>query len=143
MTRSPIWLGVLIATLCFVCMTPAVHAEHAAVPAPAHDHFIIHLPPVDRTALIERLESLRSQLVQRRQALVQVIEDRKPGIGDAVITAIIPGGLLYAGYRATRYQQVKNKLARISADIEEYTSDILAMQSGSAPVFIARLGIEQ
>ncbi|MGD2055551.1 MAG: hypothetical protein PVJ15_02000, partial [Gammaproteobacteria bacterium] len=58
---------------------------------------------------------------------------------DALITVIMPGGLLYAGYKQARYEQAKNELARVSADIEEYSSDILAMQTGIAPIAIARL----
>ena len=48
----------------------------------------------------------------------------------------MPGGLLYAGYKKVRYEQAKNELARVSADIEEFSGDILAMQPRSASVAI-------
>jgi hypothetical protein len=78
-------------------------------------------------------------LIQRKQELLQMVADKKLDRGDALITVIMPGGLLYAGYKQARYEQAKNELARVSADIEEYSSDILAMQTGIAPVAIAKL----
>ena len=74
--------------------------------------------------------------VQRKQVLVQSVADKKLNSNDAIITVIMPGGLLYAGYKKVRYEQAKNELARVSADIEEFSGDILAMQPRSASVAI-------
>jgi hypothetical protein len=49
----------------------------------------------------------------------------------------MPGGLLYAGYKKARYEQAKHELDRVSADIEEFSGDLLAMQSRSTPVMVA------
>ena len=100
------------------------------------NHFIIQLPDVDREALVEQVRALRSQLIQRKQVLVQSVADKKLNSNDAIITVIMPGGLLYAGYKKVRYEQAKNELARVSADIEEFSGDILAMQPRSASVAI-------
>ena len=83
--------------------------------------------------------SADSRLIQRKQTLVQTVEDKKLDSGDAVITVIMPGGLLYAGYKKARYEQAKEELARVIAEIEEFSDDLLAMQSGSAPVIVAQL----
>ena len=115
------------------------HAEQAPVPVTATDQLAIQLPDIDRVALIEQVRTLRSQLIQHKQALVQIVADKKLDSSDAIITAILPGGLLYAGYKKARLEQAKNELARVSADIEEYTGDLLAMQSMSAAVVIAQL----
>jgi hypothetical protein len=48
----------------------------------------------------------------------------------------MPGGLLYAGYKKIRYEQAKNELARVSANIEEFSGDLLALQPKSAPVVV-------
>ena len=82
---------------------------------------------------------LRSQLIQRKQALIQNVADKQLDGKDAVITAIMPGGLLYAGYKKVRYEQAKNELDRVSTDIEEYSGDLVAMQSRAAPVAVAWL----
>lgn len=137
MTRSLNKLPGSIAIFLTAFMLQTAHAEQALLPA--MDQLTIQLPDVDRTALIEKIRTLRSQLIQRKQELVQSVADKKMDGGDAFITVIMPGGLLYAGYKKARYEQAQNELAGISADIEEFSGDLLAMQSGSAPVIVARL----
>jgi hypothetical protein len=109
-------------------MLNTAHAEQAAVPVDTQNQFIIQLPAVDRETLIEQVEILRDQLIQRKQTLEQIVADNKLDSSDAIITIFMPGGLLYAGYRKVRYEQAKNELANISADIEGFSSDLLAMQ---------------
>lgn len=115
------------------------HAEQAPMPSTATDMFVVQLPDVDRVVLVEQLMVLRSQLIQRKQALIQDVADKQLDGKDAVITAVMPGGLLYAGYKKVRYEQAKNELDRVSTDIEEYSGDLVAMQSRAAPVAVAWL----
>jgi len=136
MTKTPNRLFVPIAIFCTAFMLQTAHAEQTLVPVAAPDQFIIQLPDIDREALIEQVGALRSQLIQRKQALVQSVADKKLNGNDAFITVIMPGGLLYAGYKKIRYEQAKNELARVSADIEEFSGDLLAIQSRSAPVVV-------
>ena len=136
MTKTPNRLFVQIAIFCTAFMLQTAHAEQGLVPVAAPDQFIIQLPDIDREALIEQVGALRSQLIQRKQALVQSVGDKKLNGKDAFITVIMPGGLLYAGYKKIRYEQAKNELARVSADIEEFSGDLLAIQSKSAPVVV-------
>ena len=42
-------------------------------------------------------------------------------------------------YGKFRYEQAKNKLASVSADIEELSVDLLSLQSRPAPTVVARL----
>ena len=139
MTRPPNRLFMSIAIFCAAFVLQTAHAEQVLIPMTTPDQFIIQLPDVDQEALVEQIKVLRSQLIQHKQILEQVVEDKKLGGSDAIITAIMPGGLLYAGYRIIRYKQAKNKLAHVSTDIKEYSSDLLAMQFMSAPVAIAWL----
>ena len=136
MTKIPNRLFVPIAIFCTAFMLQTARAEQTLVPVVAPDQFIIQLPDIDREALIEQVGALRSQLIQRKQVLVQSVADKKLNGNDAFITVIMPGGLLYAGYKKIRYEQAKNELARVSADIEEFSGDLLAMQSTSAPVVV-------
>jgi len=136
MTETPNRLSMSIAIFCTAFMLQTAHAELALVPVATPDQFIIQLPDVDREALIEQVGALRSQLIQRKQVLVQSVADKKLNSNDAIITIIMPGGLLYAGYKKVRYEQARNELARVSADIEEFSGDILAMQPRSASVAI-------
>ena len=137
MIKTPSKLFITIAIFCTAFMLQTAHAEPVQVSTP--DQLAIQLPEIDHETLIEQVRALRSQLIQRKQELVQMVADKKLDGSDAIITAIIPGGLIYAGYKKARYEQAKNELARISADIEEFSGDLLAMQSRSAPVEIAQL----
>jgi pyruvate/oxaloacetate carboxyltransferase len=116
-----------------------VFAENAPAPAVRTDLTGFLLPDVDRKALIEKVELLRNQLIASKKVLMQYLEDKKLDGGDALITAIIPGGLLYAGYKELRYQQAKDQLAHLSVEIDEFADDLLAMQSRSAPATVAQL----
>ena len=138
MIRTPNKLFILIAIFCTAFTLQTAHAEQSPVLLNTLDQLAIHLPEIDHEALAERVRTLRSQLIQRKQRLVQIVADKKMGGGDVIITAILPGGLLYASYKKVRYEQALSKLARINADIEEFSSDLLAL-SRSMPVAVAQL----
>lgn len=125
-----------LTALAILIMTAALHTVHAA---PAPDLDAIALPDVDRASLADDLAALRSQLIARKQALVREVASRKPDGGDALITAILPGGLLYAGYRQARYTRAQHELESISADIRELSADLVALQADDTQVFIAQL----
>jgi hypothetical protein len=134
MTKTISRLFISITALSSVLLLQTVHAEQPMLTMITPDQFIIQLPEVDREALVERVGTLRSQLIQRKQALVQNVADRQLKGSDAILTAILPGGLLYAGFKKIRYEQAKNELDRISADIEEFSDDLVAMQTLSPQV---------
>ena len=139
MTRTLNKLFLPIVTLMTAFTLQTAHAEQALLSIPDSDRFIVQLPAVDRAALAEELGALRSELIQRKQVLAQIVEDRKLDGNDAIITAIMPGGLLYAGIRKARYERARDELARISTDIAELSDDLQAMQSASAPTVVAQL----
>jgi hypothetical protein len=139
MTTHPTKLLASIASASIALLLQTVHAEPARMPVTSPAQLAFQLPQIDHQTLVEQVRILRSGLIQRKQELLQMVADKKLDRGDALITVIMPGGLLYAGYKQARYEQAKNELARVSADIEEYSSDILAMQTGIAPVAIAKL----
>ena len=139
MTRTTNKLIMSFAIFCAAFVLQSAHAGQPLVLVTTPDQFVIQLPGVDREALIERVRTLRSELIQRKQALVKVIADKKMDSSDAVITTIMPGGLIYAAYKKSTYERSRNELAGINADIEECSDDLLAMQTGAAPVFVARL----
>ena len=138
MSQTPYRLLFSSIFFCTACMLQTVHAEQTPEPVTTPDPFTIQLPVVDRKALVEQIRTLRSQLIQRKQALVEIIADKKLNNRDVIITIIMPGGLLYAGYRKVRYEQAKNEFARVSADIVEYSSDLLAMHPGPTPALVAQ-----
>ena len=136
-THKRLLNSILLLLAVFALQT--AHADQVLIPANSANLLVVQFPDVDREELMEQLRALRSQLIQRKQALIQYVEDKKLDGKDAVITAIMPGGLLYAGYKKVRYEQAKNELDSVSTDIDEYSSDLVAMQSSAAPVAVAWL----
>lgn len=128
-----------IAMLCTAFVLPTARAEPPQVAASNPGQFAIQLPGVDREELVDLVMTLRSQLILRKQELVQIVEDSHFEGSDAILAAILPGGLLYAGFQKARHEQAREELDQVDAEIEQYSSDILAMQPGPASVAIVQL----
>lgn len=139
MNDFPGKLFALIAIISSVSLVSSAFAEELPVSVAAPAKLAIQLPQVDRDALVEMVAGLRTQLILRKQELLEVVADSQLDGGDALITAIMPGGLLYAGYKKARYENAKSELDRVSEDINEYSDDILALQSAALPLAMARL----
>lgn len=139
MIKSPNRLILCSAIFCTAFSLQTAQADEVLLPVTVQDQPTIQLPEIDRDALIEQVMTLRSQLIQRKQALAESVAENKMDGSDAIISVIMPGGLLYASYKKARYEQAKNELERISADIEEFSGDLLAMQPAPAPVAVAQL----
>jgi hypothetical protein len=130
-------LFALIAIISSVSMLSPAFAAELPEPVAVPAKLAIQLPEVDRDALVELLGELRTQLILRKQELLQLVADSQLDGGDALITAIMPGGLLYAGFKKARYENAISELDRVSEDIDEFTDDILALQSAPLPLPLA------
>jgi pyruvate/oxaloacetate carboxyltransferase len=130
--------SVSVAIFLLVFMQHTALAEKAQIPLVATGLIGFQLPHVDRQALVEKVEMLRSQMIERKEVLVRSLEDKKLDSGDVLITAIMPGGLLYAGYKQLRYERAKDELARLNTEINEFANDLLAVQAMSAPAAVAQ-----
>lgn len=93
------------------------------------DGFTWHVPSVDTQQLAETITRLHTDLVQEQRQLAGKVEDTRLGASDAVITAIMPGGLLYAGYRKREHGRAKNALASVNAAVDALANDLLATRS--------------
>lgn len=137
MIKATYRLSVLAATIFLTFVQQAAFAERAPVPVVAARLLGFQLPEVNRTALVEKVEMLRAQLIERKELLTRSLEDKKLDSGDLLISAIMPGGLLYAGYKELQYERAKDELARLNAQIDEFGNDLLAVQDLSVPAAVA------
>jgi hypothetical protein len=96
--------------------------------------FITQVPAIDSQLLVERIAQLRTELIRHQQQLTLAVEETRLDAGDAVITAIMPGGLLYAGYRKRAHTLATNRLATVTDDIDELTRDLAASRSLASTV---------
>jgi len=139
MRNFPGKLFALIAIVWTASVLQPAFAGELTITGAAPAQLTVQLPYVDRDALVENVRQLRSRLIQRKQELIKLVADKQMDGGDALITLIMPGGLLYAGYKQARYENAKTELDRISEDIEEYSDDLLVMQSAPVPLAMALL----
>ena len=139
MIRTIYRLTVMCTLMSFSGLLHTAHAGEALAPLAVEGEYVILLPDIDRATLIEDIGALRSQLIQRKQMLARDVASKKLDSGDAVITAIMPGGLLYAGYKKMRYEQARSELDTIGNRIEELSADLLALEEGAAPAVLAQL----
>jgi len=128
-----------IAILCTAGVLTTARAEQPQVAVGTPGLLAVQLPGVDREELVDLVTTLRSRMILRKQELVQAVEDSEFDGGNALLAAILPGGLLYAGFQKARHAQASDELEQVSAEIEQYSSDILAMQPGPEPVAIVEL----
>ena len=99
--------------------------------------FITRLQVVDADTLAEQVQQLRSELIARKQQLVDEVDEKKLDSVDALLTVLMPGGLLYAGYRKAAYERARNDLAEVSDDISEYSRDLVEIGRRVTAVAIA------
>jgi len=138
MINSICKLSLTTAVFLVIFMQQPAFAEHPPVPAVATGLLGFQLPNVDPEALVEKVDTLRTQLIERKEVLMRSLEEKKLDSSDVLIAAIIPGGLLYAGYKKLRYEQAKDELALLNAEIDEFGNDLLAVQAMSAPAAVAQ-----
>lgn len=103
--------------------------------------FIFDIQKVDPELLAEDVEKLRGAYIRRQHEFVQLVENKKLNAGDAIITAIIPGGLLYAGYRKQQLEKAKSVLLAVTTEIKELSNDLIALQGQDTthPLILAQL----
>lgn len=142
-------LSFCAALLCSLLLTAPASAGELVVTATVQDHILLlepaqpgtlarQLPTVDTAALVERLQALRTDLIERKAMLLQLAEQQKLDAGDALITAIMPGGLLFAGYRKVRLEQTRSELATVNTEIDEIGRDLQAFQFRTGQLVVAK-----
>ena len=131
-------------------MTHAVNAGDVVVSTAAEDRsspinivgpegFVIQLPAVDIDALAEQLRELRSSLISRKQKLANELETKQFDSGDTLLALVMPGGLIYAGYKKAACARARHDLDEVSETIAEYSGDLALLQAQLQPVAVAQL----
>ena len=105
------------------------------------DGFIYDIQKIDPKLLADDVEKLRSDLIRHQYELVKLVDQKELDAGDVIITIIMPGGLLYAGYRKHELEQAKDTLLTVSDDISEFSNDLVALQGHDTanPIILAQL----
>ncbi len=96
------------------------------------------LPQVSNSTLIAEMEVYRQKLENNHDDLVGMLEDNKMKASDVVLTAILPGGLLYAAYRANQQAKTRQQLADVKTLIEELGTDLVALEAAEGKIMVAK-----
>ena len=102
-----------------------------------HDAQETREPPIDPHRLSDDIREKISALVRRKEELLDIREDNKMNVGDYIFAVIMPGGLLYAGYKQREYYLAKKGLAEVTAEINSYVNDLDTMQVIPGSVVLA------
>lgn len=101
--------------------------------------FYIDLPSVDYNRVIEQIRTYQASLSHREEEITVYLDESRLSAKDVLITAIMPGGLLYAAVRKGSLEQAKAELAEIVDDMDELSHDLLAMQAAAGELTVAQL----
>lgn len=136
----------IIALISITTMPLSVLADNTAEPQ-RHDGaytvnaeglYLDHLP-VDYNHLIKEIKITHAYNTQREQQISKYLDDKQMDSKDAVIAAIMPGGLLYAAVRKNNLEQAKTRLAEVTEVLNELSYDLLAIQTKVNTLTVAQL----
>lgn len=113
--------------------------DRAWVSATNDAGFSTVLPAVDQQLLVGQIRNLRVLLRQRQQELTEFVASNSLGTTDAVITAIMPGGLIYAAYKKGKLERARTELAMITDEMAALARDLLVMNEQAGKLALARL----
>ncbi len=141
------WLAALMALLFSL---PAIQTASAdgATPAPPvtdvfvmagytdEQGFVVEFPAIDPQLLSQQIRDLRAALLSQRAELVTTVEDLEMGTAETLLSILLPGGLIYAGYRTHEYEAAKEDLAEIDTEIHELSRDLANFESRLSDVAV-------
>jgi hypothetical protein len=101
--------------------------------------FYIDLPAVNYNQLIGQIRIVLTSLTHRQEEITRYLDENQLDAKDALITAIMPGGLLYAAVRKGNLELAKAELTEITEAMAELSRDLLAMQVEARELTVAQL----
>ncbi len=88
----------------------------------------ISLQQVNHPLLLLELQQLQQELWYQQVNLLAQVTNMSFGAVDAIITIVLPGGLLYAFNKKLKQQQAKNNLHELNSKLLQLQVDIKQMQ---------------
>lgn len=99
------------------------------------DGFVVEIPAIDPQLLAEQLRDLRAGLLLRRAELATEMEDLELDGTYVTLSALLAGGLIYAGYhlpvgliyagyRKREYKTAQHDLAEVNAELDDLAQDL-------------------
>ncbi len=67
---------------------------------------------------------LNNSLQNKKEKIAQSVKDSKFTAKDGVITAVVPGGLLYAAHKKMKHEKEKKKLAKVVDKLDDMSEGL-------------------
>jgi len=101
--------------------------------------FYVDLPAVSYKQMTGQIRIYLAALTHRETEITKYLDENRLDAKDALITAIMPGGLLYAAIRKGDLEIARDELADIIKTMDELSNDLLAMQVVGRELTMAQL----
>ncbi|MCW8908521.1 MAG: hypothetical protein OQL28_14850 [Sedimenticola sp.] len=95
------------------------------------------LPQIDRQRLGDEINRLNQTLKARQRQLAGELEKSRLTAGDAVLAAVLPGGLIYAALKHQRSARTEAELLQVAAQLEDL-QEIPLRSVSDTPLLAAR-----
>jgi hypothetical protein len=82
------------------------------------------LPATTPLELLRQVQTCRNKKLVRQIELDKSLKTSQFGIKDALITAIMPGGLVYATFRNMEHKQVESQLENLMNELSQLNRDL-------------------
>lgn len=134
------YIGMLIFFIQLFCYAELASANNPLLPKDKQSNeplqgqqsnFIINLPYVTTTEVLQYIADARSVLTKRRTALSKAEKKSSFSTKDGAISLILPGGLLYAAIIKLRHTDIKKQLNNVTEQLNDLNQDLVAFRSAS------------
>jgi len=98
---------------------------------------ISNFPMLPRSELSRQVGERRAALQSRKAGLAAQEEQGRFDAKDAVITLVLPGGLLYAAFRQQRHHRIAARAQQVSSELEALQEDLVAFRAIPADTLVA------
>jgi len=101
------------------------------------DGLAIRLPVISQAELLATLNLAHNLLSKQERQAQQVIDNSSKG-KDAVIAAVMPGGLLYYAYQKQKLSHAENTLSEVTTELNRLDVDAVTLYDPVGAIVIAR-----
>ncbi len=116
----------------------AAEADIQWTPQATKGGFTVKLPNINNNALVDEIATLKIALMHDKKLLSRQAEQKRFKDKDTLLTAILPGGLLYAAYKKNAHAQAVQEYKLVSSQLKEITTDLAAFMTIDGPVLVAQ-----
>lgn len=79
---------------------------------------IANIPAHETYEVLSQVQNVKSELKSQKNKFIEEVESTRFKTSDAIIAAVMPGGLLYAVHKKQKHHQAMEELKTVTAQLE-------------------------